>query len=259
MFDLRRTDWADELLGLAGVERTQLPELVAGGDAIGELTAAAAADLGLPGPVVLVAGTGDGQAAGLGADAGRPGEAYLNLGTSMVTGVVTDQYMTGLDYRTLSGPTAGTFVLETLLNSAGYLVEWFHREFATPDRDAGRSTLRRPGRYRDRRRGRARPTRLRRSADPAVLERRPVAALGSGRARSNYRVAQRPHAGALLPLVARGHRLRTARAPGRAGGRHRRGDHDVASRRWWYAQLTLVRHRRRRDPAASYSLPTRTR
>lgn len=130
LFDLRRLDWSEQLLGIAGVRRDQLPELVPSAEPIGPLLPAVAAELGLPGPVPLVAGTGDGQAAGVGADAGAPGAAYLNLGTSMVTGVASRRCLTDPAFRTLAGPVQGSYVLETLLNSAGYLVEWFRTEFA---------------------------------------------------------------------------------------------------------------------------------
>ena len=129
LFDLARLTWDDDLLAVAGVRREQLPDLVASGDLLGDLTAEVARELGLPAPVPVVAGTGDGQAAGLGADAGAPSVAYLNLGTSMVMGVAADQYVTDAAFRTLAGPATSTFVLETLLNSAGYLVEWFRAQF----------------------------------------------------------------------------------------------------------------------------------
>ena len=136
LFDLANLTWDDDLLAVAGVRREQLPELVPSGDLLATLTAEAARDLGLPAPIPLVAGTGDGQAAGLGADAGGSSIAYLNLGTSMVMGVASDEYVTDAAFRTLAGPAAGTFVLETLLNSAGYLVEWFRTQFGLfPDND----------------------------------------------------------------------------------------------------------------------------
>jgi xylulokinase len=137
LFDLANLTWDDALLAIAGVRREQLPDLVPSGDLLAPLTAEMAQDLGLPAPVPLISGTGDGQAAGLGADAGRSATAYLNLGTSMVMGVASDRYLTDAAFRTLAGPVDATFVLETLLNSAGYLVEWFRAQFGLfPDDEA---------------------------------------------------------------------------------------------------------------------------
>jgi len=80
--------------------------------------------------VPLVAGIGDGQAAGLGAGAVTAGSAYLNLGTSMVLGTPSSDYVTGPAFRTLAG--APGFVLETVLNAAAYLTDWFRRELGDP-------------------------------------------------------------------------------------------------------------------------------
>ncbi len=131
LLDLARGDWSPELLALAGVSREQLPVLVPAGHPLGELTAAAAGELGLPGPVTLVAGIGDGQSAGLALGAAEPGVAYLNLGTSMVLGVRADGYVWDRAFRTLDGMVPGTFTLETVLNAAAYLAAWFRRELGT--------------------------------------------------------------------------------------------------------------------------------
>lgn len=129
LFDLRRLDWSPELLALAGVRPDQLPALVPAGESIGPLLPDVAADLGLPGPVPLVAGIGDGQAAGLALGATAPGVAYLNLGTSMVMGVQSAAYLTDSAFRTLAGVRAGGYTLETVLNAAAYLAGWTRDRF----------------------------------------------------------------------------------------------------------------------------------
>jgi xylulokinase len=127
LLDLRRLTWSAELLQIAGVRPDQLPELCVAGEEIGRLA--------LPGgtELPLIAGIGDGQAAGIGADVTGPGLGYLNLGTSMVLGVPTDTYQCDPAFRTLAGAVPGTFVLETILNSAAYLAGWFRAEFGDPD------------------------------------------------------------------------------------------------------------------------------
>ena len=139
LFDLRRMTWAPELLALAGVREAQLPDLVPVGEPVADLTSEVAASLGLPAPVPLVAGIGDGQAAGIGLGATTPGVAYLNLGTSMVLGVRSDAYVWDPAFRTLAGMTPGTYTLETVLNAAAYLATWCREEFGEhgPDGSAG--------------------------------------------------------------------------------------------------------------------------
>ncbi len=129
LFDLQRMVWSDELLDLAGVRVEQLPELVPAGDEIGALSGEVARSLGLPGPVPLVSGVGDGQAAGLGLGATDPGVAYLNLGTSMVLGVQSDEYLWDSAFRTLAGIRAPSFTLETVLNAAAYVATWCREQF----------------------------------------------------------------------------------------------------------------------------------
>ena len=107
LFDLQRMDWSAELLDLAGVRVEQLPDLVPAGDEIGTLSRELARSLGLPGAVPVVSGIGDGQAAGLGLGATVPGVAYLNLGTSMVLGVQSDEYLWDPAFRTLAGIRRG--------------------------------------------------------------------------------------------------------------------------------------------------------
>lgn len=135
LLDLRAGDWSPELLRLAGVRRDQLPDLVPPGTPIGPLLPEVATAIGLPSPVPLIAGIGDGQAAGLGADVTAPGAGYLNLGTSMVMGVAAGEYATAPAFRTLAGAPSGTYVLETVLNAAAYLADWFRREFGDPALD----------------------------------------------------------------------------------------------------------------------------
>jgi xylulokinase len=136
LFDLRRLSWSPGLLELAGVRAGQMPEVLTAGEEIAPLSSAVSADVGLPvlpggTGIPVIAGTGDGQAAGLAAGL-EPGTAYLNLGTSMVLGVQSDFYVTDPAFRTLAGVIPGTYTLETILNSAAYLAGWFRQQFGDP-------------------------------------------------------------------------------------------------------------------------------
>lgn len=81
MLDLQSRDWYGESLRIAGVSADRLPELVAPTDSFA-LTADAAARLGLPAGLPVVAGAGDGPLANLGVGAVRHGTAALSVGTS---------------------------------------------------------------------------------------------------------------------------------------------------------------------------------
>src|SRR5262249_29277498 len=80
--DIRRIAYDDRLLALAGVERDKLPDLKHATDILGPLTPAAAAELGLPRGLPVVAGTTDSQSAAIGSGAVKDYEAHLYVGTS---------------------------------------------------------------------------------------------------------------------------------------------------------------------------------
>ncbi len=132
LFDMARLDWAEELLGIAGVRGDQLPELGDVGSVLADVLSDVAQGWGLPGPIAVVAGCGDGQAAGLGAGVTRPDEGYLNLGTAVVAGVHSPEYRWGRSYRTDAAGIPGQFVLEVVQNSGAFLAGWFRAELGDP-------------------------------------------------------------------------------------------------------------------------------
>ncbi len=130
--DMRRGAWAEELLVDLGLDPARLVEIVPPGSVIGPLTPAAAEATGLSTRTLVVAGAGDGQCAGLGANITRPGVAYLNLGTAMVSGAYADRYVADRAFRTLCSPVAGAFVPEEVLTAGTFTVSWFMKTFG-PD------------------------------------------------------------------------------------------------------------------------------
>lgn len=122
-------DWAPELLHLAGVRLEQLPELVPAGDLLGSFPAEIALSLGLPGPLPLVSGVRDGQASGLALGATTPGIAYLNLGTSMVLGVQSKDYLWDPAFRTSPGSGPAPTPWRPSSNAAAYVATWCREQF----------------------------------------------------------------------------------------------------------------------------------
>ena len=124
----RTTSWR-----ASGSAASSVPALSPPGEVIGEVSASAAEQLGLPAGLPVVGGAGDGQAAGLGANATQPGQAYLNLGTAVVAGTVSTRYAWDRAFRTLTGAVPGTYAMETLLQGGTYTVNWFLERIATLD------------------------------------------------------------------------------------------------------------------------------
>lgn len=129
LVDMESFDYSDELLDMVDLSREQMRELYAPGDVIGELRDDVAREVGLPAGLPIISGVGDGQAAGLGTNITEPGGAYLNLGTGVVSGMYSESYRWGNEYRVLSGPIPKTYTLETLLAAGNFTVNWFVENF----------------------------------------------------------------------------------------------------------------------------------
>ena len=82
---------------------------------MGTVVPSAAKACGIPAGLPVVAGIGDGQAGGLGVNITSPGEAYLSLGTSVVSGTYSGQYVVDSAFRTMTGGVPGSYLLETVL------------------------------------------------------------------------------------------------------------------------------------------------
>ncbi|MGO1473209.1 MAG: xylulokinase, partial [Flaviflexus sp.] len=78
LLDIANVDYSDELLDIAGVTREQMAELAQSASIIDAIKKELTDSWGIPGDVVLVAGVGDGQAAGLGTSAIDEDVAYVN-------------------------------------------------------------------------------------------------------------------------------------------------------------------------------------
>ena len=125
VLDMISFEYSEELLALAGLGLDQMAELRPPGSVMATVTDDVADSLGLPRDLPVVAGTGDGQSAGLGANVTTASRAYLSLGTSMTMGIHSEQYLYSRAFRTLSSPIAGSYTLEALLSSGGLCIAWF--------------------------------------------------------------------------------------------------------------------------------------
>ncbi len=129
LFDMRTGTWNIPLIHAIGMRVEQFPELLPVGAPVGGILPAAAREAGLPDGLPLIAGLGDGQAAGLGVCAVLPGHSYLNLGTSVVSGTLSGRYQVDTAFRTMTGGIPGTFVLETVQLAGTYTTNWLIDNF----------------------------------------------------------------------------------------------------------------------------------
>jgi xylulokinase len=133
LVDMTTFDYDDTLLSAVGLHRGQLSELRTPGSVLGTIRDDVAAQLGLPAGLPVVAGAGDGQCAQLGTGITSPGRAYLNLGTGIVSGTLSENYSYGMEYRTLSAAVPGAYTLETFLGGGTHNLNWFVEKFSGVD------------------------------------------------------------------------------------------------------------------------------
>jgi len=91
LMDLDRRDWSDRMLALPHWSRERLPPIVPSGQPAGELTAEAAAELGIRRRAVVASGGHDQYCAALGAGVVAAGDCLLSCGTAWVTLAITPQ------------------------------------------------------------------------------------------------------------------------------------------------------------------------
>lgn len=130
LFDIAGRRWSAPILAALGIDEDRLPAVRAQGACIGRVSAAGAAATGLREGTAIFAAGGDGQCAGLGADAMRAGAVYLNLGTSVVAGLWSAAPATGRHWRTLCAPVGSGYFLEAVQRAGTFLLNWLIDGFA---------------------------------------------------------------------------------------------------------------------------------
>jgi sugar (pentulose or hexulose) kinase len=131
--DYRRQQWArpgDWRWRALAVRAEQLPRLVAPAQRLGALTARAAAELGLPVDLPLIAAAADKACEVLGCGALEPDTAHCSFGTAAT--INTTQLRYHEVQRLLPAyPAAmpGAFNTEIQIERGFWLVNWFRREF----------------------------------------------------------------------------------------------------------------------------------
>jgi len=129
LFDQRHRVWSDEITGRVGLRGAQLPEIVPSGTGVGRLTAPAAAVLGLPEGVMVVAGGHDHLCAALACGATAPGDWVDSMGTAAALLVLAPEFRGGGEvYRAgfscYPHVAPGVYVIQGGLSAAGSGLAW---------------------------------------------------------------------------------------------------------------------------------------
>ncbi len=114
VYDLLGWDYSDALLAAADLPRHIMPEIVPSTEILGELTADAAEELGLPRSVRVACGGVDNSCMALGAGNIEPGRTYASLGSSAWIAVSSSQPLLDDDAK----PYVFTHVIPGMFTSA---------------------------------------------------------------------------------------------------------------------------------------------
>lgn len=136
LFDIVDKQWSAPLLEHLGIALAKLPPAVAPGALVGHINESAAAATGLRIGTPVFAAGGDGQCAGLGVNAMRPGNVYLNLGTAIVAGAWSAEPVISRGWRTIIAPTGGYF-LEHVQRAGAFFVNYVVDTVAGGRQDPG--------------------------------------------------------------------------------------------------------------------------
>lgn len=90
--DVEKRNWSDELLNASDMSIDQMPSLVEGSEASGQLRSELASEFGMPSGVIIAGGAGDNAASACGIGATGEGEAFVSLGTSGVLFAANNSY-----------------------------------------------------------------------------------------------------------------------------------------------------------------------
>jgi sugar (pentulose or hexulose) kinase len=125
LYDLGKGKWSQRILSALELTEDHLPATYPPGAVLGTLSREVAARTGLTEKTLVVAGGGDGQAAGTGVNALSSRRAYLNLGTAVVCGVYGNRYRMSKAYRTLNSCSDTGYYYECSLRAGTFAIDWF--------------------------------------------------------------------------------------------------------------------------------------
>ena len=128
-FDMKRQDWDEEFVGMAGLRPEQLPRLLEPTDLAGRVTPEAAAATGLPAGTPVACGTSDSAVEDYGAGAVEPGDLVLKLATAGNVNAMTAEPHPHPKTLTYGHVVPGMWYSVSATNAAALCQRWFRDAF----------------------------------------------------------------------------------------------------------------------------------
>jgi xylulokinase len=131
LYDLTENSWATDFAEAVAADLA-LPRLAWPSEVVGTVTAAAAAQTGLPEGTPVAAGTVDAWAEAFSAGVRRPGDLMLMYGSTMFFVQVLDRYMSHPALWTTTGVEEATYTLAAGMATSGSLTSWLQELVGGP-------------------------------------------------------------------------------------------------------------------------------
>ncbi|MEM3693893.1 MAG: FGGY-family carbohydrate kinase [Candidatus Bathyarchaeia archaeon] len=134
LFDVRKRAWSERLCEATKIELAKLPEALAPWECLGEVTAQASEETGLPKGIPVAAGAADSASAALGVGCVEAGDAMDSTGASTVLGVCVSKpsFHPKVPIRCHSIPDMWLYIAPC--NATGASLRWFRDNFAEAER-----------------------------------------------------------------------------------------------------------------------------
>ncbi|WP_285769099.1 gluconokinase [Peribacillus sp. SI8-4] len=134
MMNLKSLDWDEKALGIAGITRSQLSELVPTTRIFNNCDPDIARQLGIDPQTPFVIGASDGVLSNLGVNAIRKGEIAVTIGTSGAIRTIIDEPKTDEKGRIFCyALTEKHWVIGGPVNNGGMVLRWIRDEFASSE------------------------------------------------------------------------------------------------------------------------------
>ena len=125
----RESYWSKELVELAGLKLSAMPEIIKPTDVVGGVTERAAAELGLPAGTPVVCGSSDSAVEDYGAGAVEPGDLIIKLATAGNVNSMTAEAHPHPKTLTYSHIVPGMWYSVSATNAAALCMRWFRDTF----------------------------------------------------------------------------------------------------------------------------------
>ena len=131
-FDMRKMAWDPELIALAGLRMSAMPEIIRPTDVVGTVSKEAAAATGLPESCAVVCGSSDSAVEDYGAGAVEPGDLILKLATAGNVNSMTAEAHPHPKTLTYSHIVPGMWYSVSATNAAALCMRWLRDSFYAP-------------------------------------------------------------------------------------------------------------------------------